>query len=59
MNKIAKALKWGASALRVDKMCVVAGNWLKIASDKPLYLGKGARVYWTRAHPSASVRAFI
>lgn len=44
MNKIAKALKWGASALRVAKMCVVAGNWLKIASDKPLYLGKGARV---------------
>lgn len=44
MNKIAKALKWGASALRVAKMCVVAGNWLKIASGKPLYLGKGARV---------------
>ena len=44
MNKIAKALKWGASALRVAKMRVVAGNWLKIASDKPLYLGKGARV---------------
>ena len=44
MNKIAKALKWGASALRVAKMCVVAGNWLKIASDKPFYHGKGARV---------------
>lgn len=49
MNKIAKALKWGASALRVAKMCVVAGNWLKIASGKPLYLGKGARVYWAKA----------
>lgn len=44
MNKIAKALKWGASALRVAKMCVVAGNWLKIASGKPLYLGKGTRL---------------
>ncbi len=44
MNKIAKALKWGASALRVAKVRVVTGNRLKIASGKPLYLGKGARV---------------
>lgn len=44
MNKIAEALKWGASALRVAKVRVVAGNWLKIGSGKPMYLGKGARV---------------
>ena len=44
MNKIAKALKWGASALRVAKVRVVTGNRLKIASGKPMYLGKGARV---------------
>lgn len=44
MNRVAKALKWAASALRVAKVRVVGGNRLKIASGKPLYLGKGARV---------------
>lgn len=44
MNKIAKALKWGASALRVARVRIVTGNRFKIASGKPLYLGKGARV---------------
>lgn len=44
MNRVAKALKWGASALRVARVRVVGGNRLKIASGKPLYLGKGARV---------------
>lgn len=44
MNKIAKALKWSASALRVARVRIVTGNRLKIASAKPLYLGKGARV---------------
>lgn len=44
MNRIAKALKWGASALRVLRVRIVAGNRLKIASGKPLYLGKGTRL---------------
>lgn len=44
MNRIAKAFKWAASALRVAKVRVVAGGRIKVASGKPLYLGKGARV---------------
>lgn len=34
----------GASALRVARVRIVAGGWLKIASGKLLYLGKGFRV---------------
>lgn len=43
-GKLSKAFKWGASALRVAKVRFVVGSRLKIASGKPLYLGKGARV---------------
>ena len=44
MNKAAKIIKWGASAVRVAKAKAVAGGRLHVASGKPLYLGKGARV---------------
>lgn len=43
-GKLSKAFKWGASALRVAKLYVVAGSRLKIGSGKPLYVGKGTRV---------------
>lgn len=43
-GKLSKAFKWGASALRVAKVRFVAGSRLKIASGKPLYLGKNVRL---------------
>ena len=44
MNKIAKALKWGASALRVAKVRVVAG--LEMGSRPP----QANHCTWARAH---------
>lgn len=43
-GKLSKAFKWGASALRVAKVRFVAGSRIKIASGKPLYLGKNVRL---------------
>lgn len=34
----------GTSVLRVAKVRIVAGDWLKVAAGKLLYLGKGFRV---------------
>ena len=48
-GRIAKALKWGASALRVAKARIAAGGRMKVAAGKPLYLGKGARVVLGRS----------
>lgn len=44
MSRIVKSLKWGASALRVARLCIVYGGRLKISLGKPLYIGRGARV---------------
>lgn len=39
--RILKAIKWGMSALRVVKTRAIYCSHLKLASGKPLYLGKG------------------
>ncbi len=43
-GKLAKALKWVASAVRVAKARVTAGGRMRVAAGKPLYLGKGTRI---------------
>ena len=43
-GKLSKVFKWGASALRVAKVRFVTGSRIKIASGKPLYLGKNVRL---------------
>lgn len=43
-GKPSKAFKWCVYALRVAKVRFVVGSRLKIASGKPLYLGKNTRL---------------
>lgn len=43
-GEIARLFKWGASALRVVKTRVAAGERMRVSAGKPLYLGRGARV---------------